>query len=802
MDEYIYIEQDEKDHILKKIFDYISTNTNIEKGKTYFINSISFTVSLDRIDTVIFENEYYYFHPKSRDVLFINEIRKKKKTIFVYNEDVIDNYMNKEMFQTFSLNDSMNSETDTSEFLNGDSDIIIFGKESKILTKETFRQFACTTRKIETIQNLSINSHYYYPKNYKDFFYLFKEYLNYSTQISKIIRKHNNHSIIQLFGPKNCSKSIFLLYLSYYFNRNKRGTFYINYEYLDKNKNKIREILYNELLYSAINEENVKKIYDLRLLDKLETENLMTNLLFLIKFYLEKMDMNNFNFNKIIFLDNIKNLKSDDVITLEKIINEIKSSTNKCSLIICGDGEFFNKNIRTKYEKKSDQIEILKLELDNIIINQKETINNNEFQYFKNTMFFVKGNNSKYNINDKDELINKELEYCKQFEFYYLFFCLEYNNNIFTPKEFSEFTIFDYMPNYYSIFEDENKVIIKLNNEVFEEAIKQQISFKVERGLYDKILFDKNFPRTTFGVAEEFLIILLFKYNKFNLLNLHITKENIIEVEKIALIKDMFPAPKTINKFSSILVHQKDFKGEFYDLIIIHVNRKYSTAIFIQIGTDKSLDQVKEIEKDFNTYKKDYMNKLNSIFGINVQKISLLFIFDFDTQTKREATGIKACEYRNIQYYLFSLRDHRLYHRPILQTIPLNYLEIDNKILDYDHTEDKENISSFCFQYPLIKPNYELDINNIRELETKLSHIMNKKIILNSNYGCEFRNAITYSDFLNKIKYFSDNELYLHVLYDKSDKTVIFYFKTMLSPVEIKDNKKQFSWDIYPITKL
>ena len=33
----------------------------------------------------------------------------------------------------------------------------------------------------------------------------------------------------------------------------------------------------------------------------------------------------------------------------------------------------------------------LKLELDNIIINQKETINNNEFQYFKNTMFFVKG---------------------------------------------------------------------------------------------------------------------------------------------------------------------------------------------------------------------------------------------------------------------------------------------------------------------------------------------------------------------------------------------------------------------------
>ena len=76
---------------------------------------------------------------------------------------------------------------------------------------------------------------------------------------------------------------------------------------MNNNPSKKREILYNELLYSAVRKGNAKKIYDLRLLDSMGFIDFMADIKLLVNKYIELMDKN-FDFKKIIIIDNIKNI--------------------------------------------------------------------------------------------------------------------------------------------------------------------------------------------------------------------------------------------------------------------------------------------------------------------------------------------------------------------------------------------------------------------------------------------------------------------------------------------------------------
>ena len=49
------------------------------------------------------------------------------------------------------------------------------------------------------------------------------------------------------------------------------------------------------------------------------------------------------------------------------------------------------------------------------------------------------------------------------------------------------------------------------------------------------------FPKSTYGKAEELLIILLLKYNKFKILYLDFKEKNFLEVEEINNLKDNQP---------------------------------------------------------------------------------------------------------------------------------------------------------------------------------------------------------------------------------------------------------------------
>ena len=180
MDNYIEIEQTNRDIELKNIFEYINT-TEVELSQNYQIKTdkdytIEFTISSDSKSIVILNDIPYEFSPNSREITFINMNNSTIQKVFVYKEEIIEEYMENNNLKTYSLENSVNSETNITGFLDSKETIIVFGKGSKILTKDRFDQYVTKIKDIKSLSFLSSNAMFYYPNNYKDIFYLFNEF--------------------------------------------------------------------------------------------------------------------------------------------------------------------------------------------------------------------------------------------------------------------------------------------------------------------------------------------------------------------------------------------------------------------------------------------------------------------------------------------------------------------------------------------------------------------------------------------------------------------------------------------------
>ena len=144
------------------------------------------------------------------------------------------------------------------------------------------------------------------------------------------------------------------------------------------------------------------------------------------------------------------------------------------------------------------------------------------------------------------------------------------------------------------------------------------------------------------------MITLLLKYNQINNFNLKFQEKNIKEVEEISDFKEnninynsIF---QDIDKDKPILITQKNYFGKFYDLLIIIRYNNIVYSNFIQIGLDKDMSKINDILTDItlneNLYKKEISRELD--IDINIIKISLFFIFDYETQKKHDfLSGVK-----------------------------------------------------------------------------------------------------------------------------------------------------------------
>lgn len=412
------------------------------------------------------------------------------------------------------------------------------------------------------------------------------------------------------------------------------------------------------------------------------------------------------NENIIIVIDNYDDFFVKEQIDSEYIekLHSILLLNRKIKVIICGCGKFFNEMIYNYFKCK-----ILKYDffyIDNMnIINDKD-LNEGSNEYLQ---YLLK----RYN-NDLNEVI-----------FYIILF-----KKIINPiNGFEDLTIIKDFPSQFHEFkrEKDNKTIIKFYNEEYFSILENEIKNNYLNNLVFCEL--KYFNNNSFkGFVEEELIINLIEVGK--LFNNKIPKENIIIVDELINIKEE-KLDKLIDQSQPILIKQKNPHGESFDFILI-INK---TALYIQIGINKEKNDIKKVlEKNSNNmlkelsqflniklnsceiiffFEKEHQEKLKQDYRqlyqkLEQKKISLENIYgsltnatntmmnDLDYQIYQEEkdnisyyisrVGAEVCNTLIIPYFLFSIKDFKLYFKEnLIKTFEdlLKYIEIMHKIPYY-----------------------------------------------------------------------------------------------------------------------
>lgn len=271
-----------------------------------------------------------------------------------------------------------------------------------------------------------------------------------------------------------------------------------------------------------------------------------------------------------------------------------------------------------------------------------------------------------YDNENKIRFLDEEKIYLKKFSFHNLFHCYNCDQKVFSPQEFRNLYFFESFPNYLKIFYEEDNIKLSLASKIFEEALISEISFEMQSKSLTYLMNRELFPRSTYGIAEELLIILLLKYNKFKILYLDFKEKNFLEVEEINKIKDnqAFLINQKINleKNECYLITQKKYNGENYDLLIIQNIENEVNAIFIQIGVDKSKAEIKKHLSNIKDNIGQYKRGLKVRFDFDIDKFYLMYIFDEETQRTQNygSNGSSICLNNNIDFLVYSFQDTKI----------------------------------------------------------------------------------------------------------------------------------------------
>ena len=689
-DEYTIIEMNERDKLLMSCYSYLTEKKKFLKESqiiTLNIYDSIMNLTLVQIDPffiIILDDERIEFLEYSREISFVDDKKKQITKRFIYNTTILNAVLKNLGFKSYYVklkkegvhkdNNTLNlpkeePESESSEVsldlfkIFNDNNIKYIFKENQrpILNNVNFfKRFSLCVTKLKHLNN---NSKYYYKNSNNDF----QKFNNYI----KAIRNFNDFKcsqtakLIYLYGPKRCSKTTFLLYMTYIFNINAR-TLYFNFNYLErKNILERKRIIYHELLYFCKDTVEMNKIEQKKIFNDISgIQNIMKFIYLILYSLLEVIDYNNNDIRRIIIIDNIYNNDEVNIKYLNNIIKLINNTNSNIKLIICGKGPYFNQifldfyinfQVMTNEDKFIDkeETELLyiycedKNELNKFIDNnekiQNESIDENFLQNELKTKIY-----SFFGLYLAEELDNQKYEY------------QTIKNNIKDisqlPLEYFEIKIiknneFSFTPALHFSF----------YNDSFKKCLRNIIGYEIEKNTLTNLLKMRKYPKTFLGVCFEKLITLLLMHNKMNLENLIFQKNNIVEISEIAKLKEDNYSDSTIiikNKDNPILVIQENFFGPLYDLLIITKRNNSYYSDFIQIGVDKTEQQINEIIYDLESKYTIYKQNILTAFNIISDYITVSFIFDYDTQRNKDFSGgVKICKNKNINYYLFSKVD-------------------------------------------------------------------------------------------------------------------------------------------------
>ena len=267
-------------------------------------------------------------------------------------------------------------------------------------------------------------------------------------------------------------------------------------------------------------------------------------------------------------------------------------------------------------------------------------------------------------------MIKEEQKDIEKYSFLNLFFCDELDNRIVSYENFyeNENLLISIPLEYFEITKNKDKnLIFNYFHLIYKKCIKNRIRFEVKNGALNKLLKDKEFPRTFFGSCLEKKITLLLMNNKLNIENLYFEEKNIKGIYQISDLKKFpYDGPKleVKNKENPILLIQENYFGPNYTLLIIMKYKNKYYANFVQIGVDKSKEKIENILDDLIENKNNYKKNIQNLFEIDSDDIiiTLFFIFDLETQKEKNyLNGVKICNEKKINFFLFSNDDEYLF---------------------------------------------------------------------------------------------------------------------------------------------
>ena len=680
---YKIIEMDEEDKILMDIFKYLKNTKDLRIGQTIvFIDRISFEIKKLIPDYVIIIKDVdYMLMNNSREIMFVDINLHIITRKFIYNTNNLRECLQNLGFKSYfikpnknnnnysisGLNEENTISSETSEVSLNDPYTIfmdetikyIYNENQKpILTEENYKNRYC--KSIVYLKDLNNNAKYYYGI-YKD--YKFQELSNYiNAYINlRIYPDLFESKILYLYGPKRSSKTTLLLYLIYHFKYSGAKTLYFNYNYL-KNKlfKDIKKIIYHELLYFCKDTYEIKKFEEAKIFSGIESKILMNVIYSILHKLFDTIGKENYC-PRIVTIDNIYEMNEEDINYLNKIIDIVNKKNQLVKIIICGNGTYFNQKFIKHYENYE-----VRTNQDDISKNQLS-----EFVYLYNAdkteiqkIFKDMGINKK---EKEEELMTKEIKEINYYSFNFLYFAEELENKTLAHDEIIKNKNFIRgMPlEYFEIEKKGNNFNFNFYSNFFKKCFKNKIAVEIEKNTLTNLLKNNEYPRTFFGICFEKLITLLLMHNKLNIKNLIFDKNSIKEIKEIAKLKEKDYTGEVFDEEeieTPILIIQENFFGPLYDLVIITKQDNDYYSDFIQIGMDKNKNQInniiKDLEKNYSLYKKNILKA----FGIETKYISVLFIFDLNTQREgKYSSGTKICQDLNINSYLFSFKDCELF---------------------------------------------------------------------------------------------------------------------------------------------
>ena len=652
--ETIQSQEKDKDFEIEKILCSIKdSNFDINEVKQKLDMDLDIDISIPYKNGALVKigDKFYDIRPESR--VFNFKDGEKSKKIFVYSESHLKEILNKLQFKAFNISnvdedscDSLDSENNYNEIYNifENKKINTINKDKTNLdkVKEKFNQRIKV--KIVNIQDICLNSSFYYPKNKND-------KLNCDSLRENIkdldIFFGNDLSILYVVGPKGISKSLFLLLNCHIKNIcEKFPLLYINYRKMISLKyEKKKNIFKKEMVYLFFEENSLISFYNEKAYENIGKKSLLEFIKEFVQYLLDTYK-NYFKKQIILVIDDF----DEDYKEIKNIIDLITKENNrpKIKLIISGRSEFM-------YSK---QLLYLKEES-----NKKSVLNREMILYYN-----IKSNENNDN-NEKN--LEEEKKFCEKFNFYGIYYSLlNEGKNIEISDLERQYKI---LPNDYLVYKKNNDKTIsfKYCNDIFKLAAKKSIEFSIKsdnfRNIIKESCEEKN--RILYGIYEEKLLTLFFVFNKLGLKDLNFKEDNIFEVEEIYKFKDSSynKIQKNFDKKMPIIITQKNYQGKNYDLLILIPNTISNSykAYFIQIGVDKTKEQITEIRQDLNENESEYEEGIKKYIDCDISKIELVFIFDIDTQiysySKSDFSGAKFCIVNKIIFFLFSIEDLRLY---------------------------------------------------------------------------------------------------------------------------------------------